>query len=223
VIGLSSVFFPLVGAIMGLVLVVVHHAAALLWHDRLVSAVFAVTTLVILSGGLHLDGLMDVCDGAFAAQNREEALKIMKDSRIGAFGALGAFSVLLLKVSLLASLSEPLRTPVLLLMPAVGRWVCVWVICQFPSALQSGMGKMFKQEVTGRHCLWATLVVAIIAGALLSWRAIFLMLFVCLVAYLVALQLSRRFGGLTGDCYGAICEVSEVLVLAAAPIVLRIG
>lgn len=220
-IGSATVFFPVVGALIGLLLAGVHREAERLWQNPMVSSVLVVVALVIVTGGLHLDGLMDVCDGVFGARTREQALTIMKDSRVGAFGALGAMCVLLLKLGFLMSLPPTLVLPALIVMPAAGRWACVYALYQFPYAREAGTGGAFKDQVKASHLLWATFFAVLVAGILFRWQALPLTQLVWVATWFAGLGLSRKLGGLTGDCYGAICEATEVLALAALPLITR--
>ena len=99
----SRAFYPAVGLLMGLILVGVEEASSRLFSEPLTAA-FLVAAMVIVTRGLHLDGLMDVFDGVFGGFTRERRLEIMRDSRVGAFGVVGGMTVLLLKYGALVSL-----------------------------------------------------------------------------------------------------------------------
>src|SRR5215472_10652299 len=101
---IGSLYFPLVGLLLGLILSLL----AILSGPYLPSLALAALLVVVniwLTGGLHLDGLMDACDGLFGGRNPERKLEIMRDSRVGSFGVLGGVSAILLKFALLASTS----------------------------------------------------------------------------------------------------------------------
>ena len=116
----SMALFPMVGALVGLVLAGAHILLAPLLPG-LAPSVIVVLLLVLLTGGLHLDGLADTCDGFYAGRSKEEILKVMKDSRIGVMGAVALCADLLLKVSLLADIPSPAIPGTLIVMPAAGR------------------------------------------------------------------------------------------------------
>jgi len=224
----SAAFFPVVGAALG--------AAAwgldlLLAHifDPLVRAGLLLAFLSFITGGMHLDGLADTCDGLFSRAGRERALEIMRDSRIGALGAAGLIIALLLKFSLLASLTGPLRAPALFLMPIAGRQAMTLAMAVFPPARPgSGLGGAFTQHAGRRAlvaspCLWAAALA--LAWAILgigspagvaTWGLAFLACGVAIALACgagVAATAAHRLGGLTGDVYGATSEVAEVAFL----------
>ena len=133
----SRAFYPAVGLLMGLILVGVEEASSRLFSEPLTAA-FLVAAMVIVTRGLHLDGLMDVFDGVFGGFTRERRLEIMRDSRVGAFGVVGGMTVLLLKYGALVSLltlPEPGKEWALLLFPALSRWTMVVLLGAFPLSL----------------------------------------------------------------------------------------
>jgi len=204
--------FPLAGLALGLVLVLVD--ALLDWmalplptRDALLVAL-----LVLLTGGLHLDGLMDTCDGLFGGHSPEQRLAIMRDSRVGSFGVLGGFCVLLLKVGLLGAFPGAGRVEALFIMPMLGRWSMALAAVLFPSARPDGLGASFHAGATvpglARAFLTCVLVtLAVGRGSLVALAAS------CCCVWLVGRLFVARIGGLTGDSYGAVCELNEVLAL----------
>ncbi len=109
--------------------------------------VFVLVFWVFLTRGFHLDGLADTADGVGRGASRGERLAIMKDSRIGAFGVLVLFCLLLLKFTLLGELEGQFYLRALILAPASGRWIMVLAIFSFPSAKKGGMGQRFKKTL----------------------------------------------------------------------------
>ena len=97
--------------------------------------------LVVATGGLHLDGLADTCDGLFGGSSPPERLAIMRDSRVGTFGVLGVVCILLLRWAAFLSLTSPIRRGALLLAPALGRWAMVGAVAALPYARPEGLGK----------------------------------------------------------------------------------
>jgi adenosylcobinamide-GDP ribazoletransferase len=205
-------YFPVVGVLLALLLwLLVLIFAALV--PQLVLAALLVAGLVILTGGLHLDGLMDTCDGLFGGRTRERKLEIMRDSHVGSFGVLGAMCILLLKFALLASFAVHTLPLALLLVLPSARWAMVLVLRVFPGARPTGLGAAFHQVVTtklllltGIVALAIVLIVGHLAG-LIVWIA------VSALSLLLGLWITQSIGGLTGDSYGAIGEVAEVVAL----------
>lgn len=220
--GRATAFFPIVGGLIGLLLAGVNVCAALLWQNEAVANALVIVTLTLVTGGLHLDGLMDICDGVFGGHSRERALEIMKDSRVGAFGVLGAVCLLLLKFSFLFAVPAEIKWRALVFMPVAGRWAFVYAIAAFPYARPEGTGKAFKEQVRWQQLFWASVLsVAIGASLFRLWLPIFA-LFILAATHLLGRYLTGKLGGLTGDAYGAIGEVVEVLALAAIPVLARL-
>ncbi|HEY6411299.1 MAG TPA: adenosylcobinamide-GDP ribazoletransferase [Ktedonobacteraceae bacterium] len=211
-------YFPLVGLLLALLLwLLVLILAPLV--PQLVLAALLVVSLVILTGGLHLDGLMDTCDGLFGGSTRERKLEIMRDSHVGSFGVLGAACILLLKFALFASINvHSLPLALLIALPSA-RWAMVLMLRVFPGARPTGLGAAFHQAVTIERLLVAGIValaIVLIVGqfiGLLVWIA------VTAAALVMGFWIYRNIGGLTGDSYGAIEEVVEVVALLVLVIV----
>ena len=207
--GQSLPYFPLVGLILGAILLGLHYGLSLVLPASIVNALLIII-LVILTGAHHLDGFIDTCDGVIAGKSKKERLAIMSDTKVGAFGIVGVVLLLLLKY---VSLSSVPILPALLLMPTLSRWTMASMIFIFPYAKSSGMGLAFKQGATWQRLTIATIISLIIAIALLKWWGLVLMAAVWLIAFGIASSFHSRLGGLTGDNYGAINEISEVLLL----------
>ena len=217
--GQSLPYFPLVGLILGAILFGLHYGLSLILPSSVITALLIIA-LVILTGAHHLDGFIDTCDGVFVGKSKKKRLAIMSDTRVGAFGIVGVVLLLLLKyVSLL---SVPLILPALLLMPTLSRWTMVTVISTFPYAKRSGMGLPFKQGATWQRLTVATVIALIIAIALLKWWGLALMGILWLIIFGIASSFRARLGGLTGDNYGAINELAEVLVLLLLILIRRL-
>ena len=211
-VGRSSVYFPIVGLVIGLVLAGLDWGLGIILPAAVVN-VLLVTALAVLSGVLHLDGLADTLDGMAGHRTPEERLAIMKDSRIGGFGAIGIALFLLVEYVTLNSIPGAVKMPVLILAPVLSRWAMVNSIFVYPYARPAGLGKAFKGAVTLRYFIIATLVSLALAAVLFRWAGLIIMAGTWLVVTLTALHCKNRLKGLTGDTYGAINEVSLVVVL----------
>jgi len=203
-------FFPLVGLVLGIVLGGAAYLLRMVLPMPVVSALL-VTGLVIMTGAHHLDGLIDTCDGMVAGRTREQRLEIMSDTRVGAFGIAGACLVLLLKFSVFSSTTA---MATLLLFPTVSRWALTGAILFFPSAKDSGAGFAVKQQANWAGFITASLIALIVSVlfAGLAQGPLLMIATLGLVCILGAI-LTGIYGGLTGDSYGAIVEIGEVLVL----------
>lgn len=207
--GQSLPYFPLVGLILGATLLGLYYGLTFILPASVVNALLIIA-LVILTGAHHLDGFVDTCDGVIAGKSKKERLAIMSDSQVGTFGIVGVILLLLLKY---VSLSSVRMLPALLLMPTLSRWAMVSIIFTFPYAKRSGMGLAFKQGATWQRLAIATIIALIVSVVLLKLWGLVLMAFLWLISFGIASYFHSRLGGLTGDNYGAINELAEVLVL----------
>ena len=167
--GRSLVCFPVVGLIIGLILAGLYWLLAHVLPLSLVSGILIVAS-VVLSGGLHLDGFVDTCDGIGGHKSPEDRWRVMRDSRAGAFGIIGACCLLLVKYVSLNSVPENLLMRALLLMPIVSRWAMVYAVFVYPYAKPSGLGRAFKQETRWYWFLMATLITVV--AAILLFRLV---------------------------------------------------
>jgi adenosylcobinamide-GDP ribazoletransferase len=181
--GRSTFFFPLVGLLLGGVMVLVNRALSAVFPPAPVIVLIVIAMLAV-SGGLHMDGLADTADGFFSARPRERILEIMKDSRTGAMGVMAIVSVFCLKIAALLSVPTGLRGSTLLLMPLAGRCALVIAMAALPYA-RSGDG-------LGRAGLGA-------AGCVVALTLVF------------SFWCRGKIGGFTGDTLGAACELAELV------------
>jgi adenosylcobinamide-GDP ribazoletransferase len=216
----SLVFFPIVGLLIGLLLFLANWGLGEVFSP-VVTAAFTLLVWVLISGAMHLDGLADSCDG-LAGNTAEKRLEIMKDSHTGAFGVVGISLLLLVKFAAIVSLSG-WEWEALVLAPVFGTWAMVLAITVFPYARKNGVGQAFKQGATIFKLLIATIITLAAAALLAGWWGVVIMAITCLITVLVGVFFKSRLGGLTGDTYGAIKEVSEAIVLILTPVLLSIG
>ena len=213
----SRAFYPAVGLLLGLLLVGLEWGCGEVFPDYLSAAVLLVS-LIVVNRGLHLDGLMDTCDGIFGGFTPERRLEIMRDSQVGAFGVAGAAGILLLKYGALVSLLELSGSGIawsLLLFPMLSRWSMVVALGAFPYVRSQGLGSPFHQG----GIAWPTALAGVtaIAGAVLLGSIAGAGMFAgaTLITWVLGRSVAAKLGGLTGDSYGAINEVIEMLALMA--------
>ena len=205
-------WFPVAGATVGGLLLALDFGLSFVLPLGVRSALLLIA-LIGITRGLHLDGLMDVCDGLWGGFTPERRLDIMRDSRVGAFGVLGAVADLLLRYAALVALTDGWRVVGLLLPPIVGRWAMVWAMVAYPYGRAEGLGAAFKRDARWGHLALATVGTMILGAAFWwPWGAACVVIG-WLVAVAVGRYMLRRLPGLTGDCYGAINEVVEVVML----------
>lgn len=206
-------WFPAAGLLIGALLLPVGWLASLAWGD-LTRAALVVVAWGVITGGLHLDGLSDTFDAVMSWRSRERKLEIMKDSRIGAMGAIALVAVLLLKVALVAE-AGPAWWQAVLLAPALGRWADCYGIFWFPAATEGGLGRAFHDRVRRPDFVAASATVGLAALLVAGAAGLVALVLVWGAAHLLARWWTRELGGLTGDTYGALCELGEVVALAA--------
>ncbi len=209
----SMAYFPFIGLFLGGILAAADNLLIFLSFNELISSVILVVLLIILTAGLHLDGLADTFDALLSGKPKDEMLRIMRDSRIGVMGVLSLICILLLKISLIYSLSAPLKTAALILMCVVSRWSMVFSTFLFPYARQEGKAKIFTRGMNMKILFLS--VISAITFIFAIWGAISLLFFglAALSAYLIAKSINNKIGGITGDSIGAINELTEIIVL----------
>ncbi|MBI4550429.1 MAG: adenosylcobinamide-GDP ribazoletransferase [Candidatus Omnitrophica bacterium] len=208
----SAAYFPLVGACIGLVCYLAFWMASSFLPAR-AAVLILVFGPVVLSGGLHADGLADFCDGFFSSRSdREEVLRIMKDSRIGVMGALGTVFVILAKWELLVPVSRYFF--LFLFLTAASRTVPVILASYLPYVGgPQGLGNGFVGQIARKDlaiALAVTLAFALPLGIYFTVIHAAALAFYCL---LLGWAARKRIGGVTGDVLGAASEISEVWIL----------
>ncbi len=217
--GRSSRFFPLVGLVIGAILALAYYFANWLLPPLVVGALIVILEIII-TGGIHFDGFIDTMDGILSARPKERVFEIMKDSRVGAHGVTALLCLVLLKFSLLASLSSRYIPFILLLMPMLGRWAMVFCLAFFPYAKPEGLGRIFWEETDKPQ--WYLITGLIFLLSFMFLPKIFLIVYVItlLIALTPMLLINKKLQGHTGDTYGAINEMTEVIFLLICLLVL---
>jgi adenosylcobinamide-GDP ribazoletransferase len=228
--GKSSSFFPVVGLVLGLLIWGVFRLGEMIWPMPVI-AVVSTALWVVLTGGLHIDGLADLADGIGGGWDIESRLRIMKDSAIGTYGAVAVIILLMMKTVLVYALAGvsaipedsepglPLIFSALVFIPAGGRCVQVLSIRIFASAKKEGFGIVFKNDVGNRDVIAAILVTLAVATAFWGLSGAALLAASILFMFVCGKWISVRLGGLNGDSYGAICELSELFLLIIISII----
>jgi adenosylcobinamide-GDP ribazoletransferase len=222
----SSAFFPIVGAFQGLLAVCVALMSIRLFPSEIVSGL-VILTLIITNGGFHLDGLADTFDAIAVRGDKEKKLSIMKDGTIGPIGVIAIFFALLLKLLSLNNLSYlSLFTFYfsLFLMPVLSKWAMVVSMFRGKPAREDGLGKIFINRIGIKEFAASTLIILIllILPQIIfsiyipnSWHVFYAVLLVTTYFFcrLWVNFFNKKFGGLTGDTFGAISEMTEVIFL----------
>lgn len=210
--------FPLVGLSIGLTA-----AAFDVFIGRMLpplpASTFTIIILIVLTGGLHVDGIADTADGFFSARPREKVMDIMRDSRIGVMGVLAVVCVLLLKVTLLVNISASSRWVLIMIMPLAGRTAIVTLMAALPYARpEGGLATLFTGSRSWPHCLWAWGLLFAVGGGLAMGTGLVAAFFALAITVSFILYNRVKLGGYTGDTLGAVCELAEIGPLLAAVI-----
>ncbi len=223
----SVAYFPLVGAAVGGLLILTDWVCREVFPraPHLIAAALMLGVYALFTGGLHYDGLMDTADAFWGHHGRDERLRIMKDSRVGAMGVCALVLVLLAELACLYAIPSHLnaslgkfRWAVLLSFPVLGRWIMSYMCFRFPYAREAGTGAAFTAIPPLRFAFSTLLAAAALAGAFVFMVRDPILLAVLLVAPLAFAELAgalftRSIGGVTGDVIGAVGMLSELLVL----------
>ena len=200
-------YFPVVGLVIGLLLVLGDYVFSMLWPDTVV-VFLDILLLAILSGGLHLDGLGDTADGFLSHRSPEQVLTIMRDSRIGVMGLLAIVFILAIKWAGIYSL-EKHRALYLFIIPAYSRGAMMFGIKFLRyGRLQGGIGTDFFSDKIPMYAL-SIIFLPVCISLWLGLRAIWLNSFFILMTTLILFYYRRRMNGITGDMLGAMAEIEE--------------
>lgn len=204
-------FFAPVGLLIGGLLAAVNFVARAWWPSA-VGTVIVMAVMLVVTGGLHFDGLMDTCDGALNAHS-ERRLEIMRDSRSGAFGVAGGIIDLLLLWACIVDLTGPNQYAALLVMATTSRAGMVLAVTLFPYGRTTGLGRDFRDHASRWAAVSNGLFAIVVGTMLLNWQGGVASVAGLAAAVLAGMYLMTRLPGLTGDCYGAVNEVAQVVTL----------
>ena len=215
--GRSLLFYPLVGLLFGVLLWGL--SGLLAGTPLMLHAALLLTAWVLLSGGLHLDGLADSADawlGGFG--DRERTLSIMKDPRSGPIAVVTLVLVLLLKFCALLALIELQQTAVLLIVPLIGRSALLGIFLTTPYVRAGGLGQALADHLPRQAGWWVLGLSALTCWLLASSAGVWALALAAVGFVWLRRLMMRRLGGTTGDTAGALLELLEVLVLVGVAI-----
>lgn len=214
----SLLFFPLVGLLLGLLLIVAAYLFSFFLPVSL-SRLMIVAVLVILTGGLHQDGLADTVDALLSRKDRETALQIMKDSTIGPMGMMALAGCLAVKYIVLLEFIAPRLYTLLLFFPMLGRTAIVIGCCFFPYARDKGTGEVFIGKGGKIELLTAGIFCALVSLILLRVRGLVIFAVAAAVTFITGKLLLKKYQGLTGDILGFINEINELIALIGVSLI----
>lgn len=216
----ASRYFPLVGCVVAAIAAGVYWAAALVLPAP-VAAVLSTAASIYATGAFHEDGFADTCDGLGGGMTRERVLEIMKDSRVGAYGAIGIVCMLAAKLSALAMLPPRAAIAALFLAHPLSRLAATSLIWKLDYVRGEGKAKPLAQQMTTVEFAIATATALLPAAVLLltgqaSGSAVLAAVLAALLATVwLGHKFLRRLDGYTGDCLGALQQVAEALIYIA--------
>jgi adenosylcobinamide-GDP ribazoletransferase len=212
----SFAWFPIVGFLVGVALVGEDWLLAF-FFAQVIRSVLIVISLTVITGAVHLDGLADAADALGAGRDRERALDILHDSRVGTFGASAIFFDLTLKILALSTLAGHRRYAALIFAPMLARWAMLRVAAGLPYLRSSGSGStLLSGKISGARTAVVAIFTLVVMLMLSELHTITLSIAVAIAIVFAMRSFYRRWlGGVTGDLIGACGELVEIAVLVA--------
>lgn len=205
----SLFFYPYIGAFMGSLIAAVYYPLSKLHVN--IASLAAVFMMLFLTGGLHIDGLSDTFDGFLSSRDRERTMEIMKDSRVGTFGVISIIFLILSKFIIISSFEKGL--PLALILSMVNsRMEACRIISLKRVAREGGLGDLFHKSNPKKLILMNSIIYIAILF-ILNYKYIYPLLITYLINELFCRWSYKKIGGMTGDTYGAIIEIGEVISL----------
>ena len=218
----SIVYFPLVGFVIGLISFLIGSLAIKVF-DPFVTSILIVAGEVILTGGLHIDGLGDTFDAIYSNRDKERMLEIMKDSRLGTNSLLAILFLVLIKIGLLNSVINSNLMCLIIFMPMISRLGVLVMLYKTVTPRKVGMGNIFIGKATIGMCIIATVYTVLIlvgiskflflATTLNIIKLLLSILAVVLFNYLFKNHIYKKIDGVTGDILGCTIELGELIFL----------
>jgi adenosylcobinamide-GDP ribazoletransferase len=213
----ATIYLPVVGVIIGALAAAVFYASNLIFGVE-ISIILSMASSILATGGFHEDGFIDACDGFGGGWTREKILAIMKDSRVGAFGAMGAVLALMMKFFATLAVSPCHIPAVIIIAHSLSRFTALSLIHthEYCRENEDGKAKAAAKKISGMEFCVAG-ILAIIPLALFSgytathYYAAILIILLAIKIY-AASYFKKWIGGYTGDCLGAVQQISEVAV-----------
>lgn len=210
--------FPIIGLFIGTALYGVLTGLMHLAFTPLFIAICVVLTGIILTGGLHVDGWVDVSDAFFSYQDKEKRHAILEDPRTGAFGVISVICLLLAKLAVIYEIisRQPEHLWIIVFIPMLARMSVVYFFLLTPPMKEKGIAYYFKTTVSSKGLtiwlLFYLLVLTVVCISIENYRLIGCVLCAWIVCLLLKRFVIKHFGGMNGDVLGALCEGMEVIL-----------
>jgi adenosylcobinamide-GDP ribazoletransferase len=208
----SAKFFPLVGLALGCAMAGIYYALSS--HlPTLIVALLIVLFSALATGAMHEDGLADVADAFGGGWDKQKILEIMKDSRIGSYGAVAIALSVAGRVLLIANLPAESRIQYVITAEVISRWTVLPLGMALPAARkEKSLGALFSRQISGLSFSLGTLMALTIAGYLLRMSMLVPIIATLMVTLLSGIYYRRRIGGTTGDCFGATIQITLLAI-----------
>ena len=207
----AAKFFPLVGLVIGVGAAALHRILSAHASGAVIS-ITVLSYLVLITGGFHEDGLADAADGFGGGWTRDKILLIMHDSRIGAFGVIALTLSLLARYVLLSEMPFARFSPYVIVAHVLCRWTTLPLGFFLRPARQEGQGAQLAQRTSVISLLFATLVVIAICYLMLRNQMWLPIAIAVSLTFVTALYYRSQIGGVTGDCFGATNQLTEIAI-----------
>lgn len=209
----GSIYFPLIGLIIGLIEVAVFISGTYLF-TKLIAIILAIAANIAITGALHIDGLADTCDGIYSSRSKDRMLEIMKDSRIGVNGALAILFDLALRISILLALNTTNILLAFVVSTVVSRSMLILLARVSKYAREGkGLGTLLIGQVSLITVLLVIFEATILISIILKIFGIVIILLTALLMLVFNKYIKSKIDGMTGDTLGAAVEISEIFVL----------
>lgn len=205
----STYFFPYIGALLGALAALSYYVIKPLNAD--IASFVTVLIIIVLTGGLHLDGLSDTADGFYSARDKEKMLIIMKDSRIGAFGVISLILIILFKYIIITNLTHNVGLALILSL-ANSRLVVLIQMAYKKTARPGGLGELFHNSDPKKYIL-ASIIQYVIIISIINIKFLIPLIGTIILGEVITKITYKKIDGFTGDVYGATIELSEALSL----------
>ena len=203
----STFFFPYVGILLGAIAALSHYV--FFYFNKDIASFIAVLMIIILTGGLHLDGLSDTADGFYSSRDKEKMLIIMKDSRIGAFGVISLILIILFKFIIISNLDTNMGL-VLMLSLGNSRLVVLIQMAFKKTSRPGGLGELFATSQPKKYILWS-IALYILLVIIIDIKYIIPLIGSIILGEVITKITYKKIDGFTGDVYGATIELCEAL------------
>lgn len=207
----ATFYFPFIGMLIGAIAAIIYYVFSFINNDM--AALCTVLSLVVTTGGLHMDGLSDTADGFFSSRPKEKILDIMKDSRVGAFGVIAIVMDLLFKYVVIKSMDKNMAMVYIILSSGISRSMVAMFFSFGKSPRKGGMGDMLINKDSKKYFIVSAIIFILIGAFIAKYNFLVVILTVIIFSLLFMRYSYKIIGGVTGDVFGANAELCEILAL----------